>query len=115
MINSPVLVSWLKMPESISLRNSHEIIEKIALNSPVCPIEIKDSCLALADPEHGKVRCSRSRHSSQLFYRTKCSFRCDNGYTLIGPSDKYCNGSDGSWDNTEVTCVRKFIQLFFPT
>ncbi|XP_031619503.1 fibrillin-2 isoform X4 [Contarinia nasturtii] len=75
-------------------------------NDKVTCVEVKDSCLALAAPEHGNVRCSRSRHSSQSFHRTKCSFWCKDGFTLMGPSVKYCNSTDGQWDTTEISCVQ---------
>lgn len=60
-------------------------------------------------PEHGNVRCTRSRHLSQHFYRTRCSFWCNEGYTLIGTSTKHCNGSDGIWDATETLCIREYL------
>lgn len=78
-------------------------------------IEIKDTCAAIAPPEHGDVRCTRSRHRTQLFYRTKCTIWCREGFTLNGPSVKHCNGTEGTWDETPTTCVRKYFQLFHIT
>lgn len=72
-------------------------------------IEIKDTCAAIAPPEHGDVRCTRSRHRTQLFYRTKCTIWCRDGFTLNGPSVKHCNGTEGTWDDTPTTCVRKYF------
>lgn len=37
---------------------------------------------------------------------------CNKGYTLIGPAVKICNGSDGYWDPTETSCVRKLTRYF---
>lgn len=88
--------------------NYGNIFEKKKQNE----IEIKDNCQAISAPEHGDVRCSRSRHTSQWFYQTKCSFWCNEGYTLMGPSVKYCNGTDGIWDLSETTCVRKLKSHF---
>lgn len=86
---------------------------EIFLNNKKTGIEIKDNCQAIAAPEYGDVRCSRSRHTSQWFYQTKCSFWCNEGYTLMGPSVKYCNGTNGIWDLSETTCVRKFKSQCF--
>lgn len=69
--------------------------------------EIKEECIALPSPDHGDVHCSRSRLISHNYYKTKCTFTCSDGYTLTGPAVKYCNGSDGIWDATEISCVRK--------
>uniref|UniRef100_A0A1B0D5U2 Uncharacterized protein n=1 Tax=Phlebotomus papatasi TaxID=29031 RepID=A0A1B0D5U2_PHLPP len=67
-------------------------------------LEIKDLCPPIKTPQHGEMRCSRSRHPTQLFYRTRCSMWCDKGYKLDGPSVRTCNGS-GSWDAEEPVCV----------
>ncbi|CRK94788.1 CLUMA_CG008282, isoform A [Clunio marinus] len=67
-------------------------------------IEIKNECKPLTI-KHGDVRCTRSRHRTQLFYRTKCAISCDKGYKLHGPSIKHCNGT-GYWDdNGDPICV----------
>lgn len=74
-------------------------------------LEIKDNCPALVPPTNGDVSCSRSRHRSQNFHRTKCSVWCHEGFTLIGPSIRYCNGSTGFWDSAENSCVRKLFAI----
>lgn len=68
--------------------------------------EIKDNCKPIQPPKNGKMRCARSRHKAQLFYRTKCNVWCDKGFKLVGPSVKNCNGS-GHWDDEPIACVRK--------
>lgn len=70
-------------------------------------IEIKDTCAPLQAPKFGDVHCTRSRHASQSFYRTRCSLWCNKGYVLLGPSVKFCNGSDGVWDPAETICSRE--------
>lgn len=67
-------------------------------------LEIKDLCPPIKTPQHGEMRCSRSRHPTQLFYRTRCTMWCNKGYKLDGPSVRTCNGS-GSWDAEEPVCV----------
>lgn len=76
-------------------------------------LEIKDNCQSIPTPENGDVRCTRSRHRTQLFYKTKCTIFCNEGYRLVGPSVKYCNGSGGTWDDGESVCVRKLAIFKF--
>lgn len=74
--------------------------------------ELKDTCTSLSAPQFGDIHCTRSRHASQSFYRTRCSLWCNKGYVLLGPSVKFCNGSDGIWDPTETTCSREYTIYF---
>ncbi|XP_070502012.1 fibrillin-2-like [Chironomus tepperi] len=69
---------------------------KLSRDKTEC-IEIKNECKPLI-VKNGNTRCSRSRHKTQLFYRTKCAISCDKGYKLHGPSIKHCNGT-GHWDD----------------
>ncbi|KAG5677774.1 hypothetical protein PVAND_007505 [Polypedilum vanderplanki] len=69
---------------------------KLSRDKTEC-IEIKNECKPLI-VKNGHARCSRSRHKTQLFYRTKCAISCDKGYKLHGPSIKHCNGT-GHWDD----------------
>ncbi|XP_058835886.1 fibrillin-1-like isoform X2 [Topomyia yanbarensis] len=66
--------------------------------------EIKSNCQPLKAPNNGDISCSRSRHKTQLFYRTKCSIRCKKGFKLVGPAVKQCNGT-GHWDEGETLCI----------
>ncbi|XP_058456120.1 fibrillin-2-like [Malaya genurostris] len=66
--------------------------------------EIRSNCQPLKAPKNGDVSCSRSRHKTQLFYRTKCHIRCRKGFKLIGPAVKQCNGT-GHWDEGDSLCV----------
>lgn len=69
---------------------------------------MKDLCHPIPAPKNGKVKCSRSRHRTHLFYKTKCSFACNPGYKLIGPALKQCDGT-GKWDEDTPMCIRMFI------
>lgn len=73
---------------------------------------IKDLCQPIPAPKHGDVKCSRSRHRTQLFYKTKCSFACHAGYKIIGPAIMQCNGS-GQWDEDRPMCIRKEISRLY--
>ncbi|XP_062552414.1 fibrillin-1-like isoform X2 [Armigeres subalbatus] len=67
-------------------------------------LEIKDRCKPLVAPKNGDVRCSRSRHKTQLYYRTKCSITCKKGFKLLGQSIRQCNGT-GQWGEEESLCI----------
>ncbi|XP_055688517.1 fibrillin-1 isoform X2 [Lutzomyia longipalpis] len=67
-------------------------------------LEIRDLCPPIKAPQYGEMRCSRSRHPTQYFYRTRCSIWCQKGYKLDGASVRTCNGT-GMWDAEEPTCV----------
>lgn len=67
--------------------------------------EIKDYCQPIPPPRNGEVRCAKSRHRTQMFYKTKCSFTCHPGFELTGPVTKVCNGS-GLWDEGTPICSR---------
>lgn len=70
--------------------------------------EIKNNCQLLKAPRYGDIRCTRSRHRTQLFYRTRCSIWCNKGYKLQGHPVRNCNGT-GHWDGADSICVRKFL------
>ncbi|XP_055612398.1 fibrillin-1 [Uranotaenia lowii] len=76
---------------------------KLGRDRKTC-LELKDNCQVMVPPKNGEVRCSRSRHKTQLFYRTKCSVWCNKGFKLVGSSTKHCNGT-GHWDEGESVCV----------
>ena len=76
--------------------------------------EIKNNCHPLKAPRHGDIRCIRSRHRTQLFYRTKCSIWCHKGFKLAGPSIKHCNVT-GDWDEGEPLCIRKYTTFSLNT
>lgn len=91
---------------------STEMLENIINHSDLTcislPIEIRDLCKPIPPPKNGEVKCSRSRHRTQLFYRTKCSFVCHKGYKLVGPITKQCSGT-GVWDEQSPVCIRKSL------
>lgn len=74
--------------------------------------EILDRCKAQAAPTNGNVKCTRARHRTQLFYKTKCVFSCKPGYKMLGPVVKQCNGT-GHWDDTEEPMCIRMCGLFF--
>ncbi|XP_055629527.1 fibrillin-2-like isoform X2 [Toxorhynchites rutilus septentrionalis] len=76
---------------------------KMAKDRRTCH-KIKDNCKPLKAPVNGEIRCSKSRHKTDLFYRSKCSITCKKGFKLLGPSVRYCNGT-GQWDEGESLCV----------
>ncbi|XP_055538598.1 fibrillin-1 isoform X2 [Wyeomyia smithii] len=67
-------------------------------------LAIRNRCQPLTAPNNGEINCSRSRHRSQFFYKTKCSIRCNTGYKLVGPAVRQCNGT-GIWDEGESLCI----------
>ncbi|KFB47089.1 AGAP005714-PA-like protein [Anopheles sinensis] len=67
-------------------------------------VELKDNCKPFEAPPNSEIRCSRSRHKAQLFYRSKCFITCKKGYKLHGPAVRHCNGT-GEWDEGESICV----------
>ncbi|XP_062710515.1 uncharacterized protein LOC109404745 isoform X2 [Aedes albopictus] len=91
----------------VNLAGSHRCVcppgHKMGRDRKSC-FEIKDRCKPLTSPKNGDVRCSRSRHKTELYYRTKCFITCNKGFKLLGPSTKHCNGT-GLWDKEESLCV----------
>lgn len=74
--------------------------------------EIRDMCRPKARPDNGNVKCTRSRHRTQLFYKTKCSFTCNQGFRMLGPASVHCNGT-GYWNSAESTmCICRLLTLF---
>ncbi|XP_035788356.1 uncharacterized protein LOC118464801 isoform X2 [Anopheles albimanus] len=67
-------------------------------------IELQDKCKPLAAPRNADIRCTRSRHKTQHFYRSKCVITCKKGFKLHGPAVRHCNGT-GEWDEGESICV----------
>ncbi|ETN59950.1 hypothetical protein AND_008443 [Anopheles darlingi] len=67
-------------------------------------IELQDKCKPLAPPRNADIRCTRSRHKTQHFYRSKCIITCKKGFKLHGPAVRHCNGT-GEWDEGESICV----------
>ncbi|XP_041774174.1 fibrillin-2 isoform X3 [Anopheles merus] len=66
--------------------------------------KLTDNCKPFEAPRNAEVRCTRSRHKTQLFYRSKCIVTCKKGFKLHGPSVRHCNGT-GEWDEGESICV----------
>jgi len=58
------------------------------------------TCPALEKPENGTVACTRSG----LVVGDICTFRCDDGFDLIGSATRICLGNQ-TWSGTEATCV----------
>nr|XP_018667880.1 sushi, von Willebrand factor type A, EGF and pentraxin domain-containing protein 1-like isoform X2 [Ciona intestinalis] len=57
------------------------------------------SCSPMTAPENGHVRCS-NQHS----YDSSCRFLCNEGYKLIGSSERSCL-VDSSWSGIQGSCV----------
>ncbi|XP_037034819.1 fibrillin-1 isoform X2 [Bradysia coprophila] len=68
--------------------------------------EIRDHCQPLSKPKNGEIKCFRSRHRTQLFYKTKCTITCQPGFVLIGDEFRQCNGT-GHWDQGSSICAPK--------
>ncbi|XP_077969047.1 uncharacterized protein LOC120326188 [Styela clava] len=73
----------------------------------VCDTERSDEpivslCIPLVDPTHGKVSCSNGWRINSV-----CSYSCDPGYILRGPSSRItCQSKNMMWDNEPPVCVR---------
>ncbi|XP_072179385.1 uncharacterized protein [Diadema setosum] len=78
-----------------------------ANNRATCDIYVRVTvkrCQQLQTPHHGSVvNCS-----SDLVYGTQCSFTCNEGYELSGPTQRTCELTDAQgsayWDGTQPTC-----------
>ena len=57
-------------------------------------------CSTPKQPNHGTVSCNDTG------YNMVVSFKCDEGYSLIGPSARVCQ-SNGNWSGEEPFCERK--------
>ncbi|XP_053549117.1 E-selectin-like [Bombina bombina] len=55
-------------------------------------------CPSLKAPENGYIDCQ-----GKLFYNSKCSFTCAEGFKLIGASELNCEAS-GEWTSFAPTC-----------
>ncbi|XP_055910382.1 fibrillin-2 isoform X2 [Eupeodes corollae] len=67
-------------------------------------IKIRDQCHPFRPPKYGEIHCTRSRHRTHMYYKTRCSVWCTPGYQLEGPAVRHCSAS-GQWDNFENRCV----------
>lgn len=57
-------------------------------------------------PSFANMRCTKSRHRTQMFYKTRCKIECKEGYTLVGSPFKHCHGETGQWEGDDGHCVR---------
>ncbi|XP_045153896.1 P-selectin [Echinops telfairi] len=58
-------------------------------------------CPPLETPAQGSMAC---RHSAKDFqHQSSCSFRCDEGFTLVGPEEVRCTAS-GVWTSPAPVC-----------
>ncbi|EAT42496.1 AAEL005982-PA [Aedes aegypti] len=104
---SCVDIDECQTPSDNNCQQNHRCVcppgHKMGKDRKTC-LEIKDRCKPLTPPKNGDVRCSRSRHKTEIYYRTKCSITCNKGFKLLGPGTKHCNGT-GQWDAEESLCV----------
>lgn len=70
----------------------------------VIPSETPD-CGSLSDPENGNVNTSTGTTVG-----SEAVYSCNEGYDLNGPEIRSCS-SDGTWSDTEPTCVGKLSNL----
>ncbi|KAM4642729.1 E-selectin-like [Discoglossus pictus] len=62
---------------------------------PTCEVV---QCESMKAPENGQMNCQE-----QLFYNSRCSFACSEGFRLIGSSELQCL-SAGEWTSSPPTC-----------
>ncbi|XP_055846374.1 fibrillin-2 isoform X2 [Episyrphus balteatus] len=67
-------------------------------------VRVRDQCQPFRPPKYGEIHCTRSRHRTHLYYKTRCSVWCIPGYQLEGPAIRHCSAS-GQWDNFENRCI----------
>ncbi|XP_019641732.1 PREDICTED: sushi, von Willebrand factor type A, EGF and pentraxin domain-containing protein 1-like [Branchiostoma belcheri] len=70
-------------------------------DEPTCKLV---TCSGLATPQRGTI--SPQSCKSTADYNTVCSFNCDSGYQVSGPSQKTCRHT-GLWtdEGTSTTCI----------
>lgn len=66
-------------------------------------------CRIPAAPKNGVIRCfdENSETGSFVPAGTKCNLWCNEGYKLMGDSQRICNDS-GNWGGKEPQCLGKF-------
>ena len=75
------------------------------------------TCSSLNKLQFGRIE-PRSCLSRKIAYGTKCTFRCDHGYKLIGPYSKQCT-ENAKWNpsgSAENKCLGgyRFIDDCWP-
>ena len=71
-----------------------------SVNAFVLHMYIVQCTSSLSSPTNGNISCNSTDVSR---YEDQCSFSCDPGYELTGPSSRRCL-SNGSWSGSNVTC-----------
>ena len=67
------------------------------------------TCPSLSDPVNGSVSCTNGNASG-----SKCTYSCDDGYSLVGESELTCNDdkdldSDvGEWNAVSPVCASTY-------
>ncbi|XP_069497399.1 E-selectin-like isoform X1 [Ambystoma mexicanum] len=59
------------------------------------------TCATIQKPEHGNMDCMHAR--GMFAYKSSCSFRCNEGFSLIGTPLLRCS-SEGLWTAQAPTC-----------
>ena len=65
-------------------------------------------CEAVTWPEGGFVTCDHA--PADLTYRSRCDFRCSEGYFLDGPSSTECT-AQGQWSEPVPKCKGKIYRV----
>ncbi|XP_070579478.1 sushi, von Willebrand factor type A, EGF and pentraxin domain-containing protein 1-like isoform X2 [Ptychodera flava] len=77
-------------------------------SEPTCEPYTGRGCTTLRDPANGYVRCVGYNED-----RTRCTYNCNDGYTLEGgTSQRICryHGNRFSWSGSEPTCERELCE-----
>ena len=68
-------------------------------------IIIDIQCEDLSTPANGEIMSCNSGRVGVGYEGDACSFTCNTGYELTGSNTRTCQ-SDGSWNGTDVVCIR---------
>lgn len=94
------LLTWALGVVSIDILNSWDICADCCYGLCVAAVR----CEAVTWPEEGFVTCDHA--PADLTYRSRCDFRCSEGYVLDGPSSIECT-AQGQWSEPVPKCKGK--------
>ena len=69
---------------------------------------LETRCDTLSAPRYSTMECSNGNFSGSV-----CSFRCQEGYKLIGDRDIQCDGQNGTWSSSLPMCQRRLSPFRF--
>ncbi|XP_023410037.2 P-selectin isoform X4 [Loxodonta africana] len=72
---------------------------------------VATQCPPLETPERGSMACRPSAKGLQ--HQSSCSFRCEEGFTLVGPEEVWCAAS-GVWTAPAPVCKAVQCQFLEP-